>query len=234
MSLPTPDSRAPGGFGGPSTYNEFMAPDWLDPLLTTLDRALRSVAAPAHAARPLPSGGGPGGVPLEETEQRKSAALMRVNHAGEVAAQALYHGQASMATRAETRQMLLQAARDEADHLAWCEQRLKELHSRPSLLGPLWYAGSFAIGAAAAALGDRVSLGFVAETERQVEGHIEDHLERLPAGDQRSRAILEAMRDDEVVHGESARAAGGAEFPLPVREAMRATARVMTFTSYWL
>jgi 3-demethoxyubiquinol 3-hydroxylase len=210
-----------------------MRPDWLDPLLTTLDRALRSVAAPARAARPIPAPPPPSS-PLDEPDQREAAALMRVNHAGEVAAQALYHGQAALAVRPETRQMLLQAARDEADHLAWCEQRLKELHSRPSVLGPLWYAGSFAIGAATAALGDRISMGFVSETERQVEGHINSHLERLPGGDQRSRAILEAMRADEAGHGAAARAAGAAEFPLPVRAAMRATARVMTFTSYWL
>jgi ubiquinone biosynthesis monooxygenase Coq7 len=213
-----------------------MTPAWLDPLLITVDRALRSIAAPARAARPTPAAAQADGPlrdgELDAAEQRESAALMRVNHAGEVAAQALYHGQAALAASPETRQMLLQAAREEADHLAWCEQRLKELHSRPSLLGPLWYAGSFAIGAAAAALGDRVSLGFVSETERQVEGHINSHLERLPAGDGRSRAILEAMRHDEVAHGETARAAGGGELPLPVRLAMRATARVMTFTSY--
>jgi ubiquinone biosynthesis monooxygenase Coq7 len=159
---------------------------------------------------------------------------MRVNHAGEVAAQALYHGQAAFAARPEVRTLLEEAAREEADHLAWCEQRLRELGSRPSLLGPLWYAGSFAIGAAAALAGDRASLGFVSETERQVEGHIGSHLERLPAHDARSRAILEAMRSDEIEHGAEARAAGGVELPPPVRAAMRATAKVMTTTSYWL
>jgi ubiquinone biosynthesis monooxygenase Coq7 len=159
---------------------------------------------------------------------------MRVTHAGEVAAQALYHGQAAFARTPELRDMLLQAAREEADHLAWCQQRLGELDARPSLLGPLWYAGSFAIGAVAASLGDRISLGFVAETERQVEGHIDDHLGRLPQADARSRAILEAMRHDEIVHGESARNAGGTELPAPAREAMRATSHVMTFTSYWV
>jgi ubiquinone biosynthesis monooxygenase Coq7 len=159
---------------------------------------------------------------------------MRVNHAGEVAAQALYHGQAAFAARPEVRHLLEKAAHEEADHLAWCEQRLRELGSRPSLLGPLWYAGSFAIGAAAALAGDRTSLGFVSETERQVEGHIDSHLARLPAHDARSRAILETMRRDEIEHGAEARAAGGAELPPPVRTAMRATAKVMTTTSYWL
>ena len=258
-----------------------MEPDrLLDPLIVTLDRALRSFFAPARAARPMPtrsspppassapspaskgaadsspppapafrspamiepvtspaaqSEPGPGpGPELSESEKREAAALMRVNHSGEVAAQALYHGQAAFARNAQTREMLLQAAREEADHLAWCQDRLRELDSRPSLLGPLWYAGSFAIGALAAALGDRVSLGFIAETERQVEGHIDSHLERLPRSDGRSRAILEQMRSDEIEHGENAISAGGMELPAPVRGLMRRTARVMTFTSYWV
>jgi ubiquinone biosynthesis monooxygenase Coq7 len=159
---------------------------------------------------------------------------MRVNHAGEVAAQALYHGQALLAREGPTREFLLQAAREESDHLAWCDARLAELGSRPSLLNPLWYAGSFAIGALAASFGDRASLGFVAETERQVEGHLDDHLARLPREDARSRAVLEAMRRDESGHGTRARDAGGAALPLPVREAMRATARLMTRASYWI
>jgi ubiquinone biosynthesis monooxygenase Coq7 len=159
---------------------------------------------------------------------------MRVNHSGEVAAQALYQGQAAFARNPRTRELLLRSGREETDHLAWCEQRLRELDSRPSLLTPLWYAGSFALGAAAAALGDRVSLGFVAETERQVEGHLESHLDRLPAEDARSRAIIAQMQRDEVEHGQAALAAGGVELPSPVRDAMRATARVMTFTSYWV
>lgn len=172
--------------------------------------------------------------PLDDAERREAASLMRVNHAGEVAAQALYHGQAAFAARPEVRDWLLQAAREEADHLAWCDQRLRELGSRPSLLGPLWYAGSFAIGVAAGLAGDRVSLGFVSETERQVEGHIDSHLERLPAADARSRAVLRVMRDDEAAHGAAARAAGGTGLPPPVRQAMRATAKVMTTTSRWL
>ena len=209
----------------------------LDPILGSLDRALRAVFAPPLATRPMPRPAGEASTPeapLDDAERREAAGLMRVNHAGEVAAQALYHGQAAFAARPEVRDWLLQAAREEADHLAWCEQRLSELGSRPSLLGPLWYAGSFAIGAAAALAGDRTSLGFVSETERQVEGHIDSHLERLPAADARSRAVLQVMREDEAAHGAAARAAGGTELPPPVRQAMRATAKVMTTTSRWL
>jgi ubiquinone biosynthesis monooxygenase Coq7 len=204
----------------------------LDNLLTTLDRALRSVLASPVAARPMPGADLPEAA-LSDAERREAASLMRVNHAGEIAAQALYHGQAAFAQRPQVRDMLLQAAREEADHLAWCEQRLKELGSRPSLLGPLWYAGSFAIGAAAAVAGDRISLGFVSETEKQVEGHIDSHLQRLPQADTRSRAVLEVMRSDEIAHGVAARDAGGTELPPPVRDAMQATAKVMTSTSYW-
>jgi ubiquinone biosynthesis monooxygenase Coq7 len=173
-------------------------------------------------------------VALSDAERRESAALMRVNHAGEVAAQALYHGQALVSRSAATRNMLLKAAREEADHLAWCETRLKELGSRPSLLNPLWYFGSFAIGAFAAATGDRTSLGFVVETERQVEGHLDEHLARLPSGDTRSRAILNVMRMDEIGHGAAAKSAGAAELPAPVRVLMRHAARVMTTAAYWI
>lgn len=206
----------------------------LDSAIVALDRGLRSVFAPAGARRPLP--GGPERLPdpLPEAERRASAALMRVNHAGELAAQALYHGQAFAARSAATREMLLAAASSESDHLAWCETRLKELAARPSLLNPLWYAGSFAIGAATALLGDRASLGFVAETERQVEGHLDDHLGRLPPADTRSRAILEAMRGEEIAHGAAAAAAGGTQLPAPVRALMRYTARVMTGAAYWV
>ena len=209
----------------------------IDNLLVSVDRALRSVFATPTAARPIPrpaSVSGADTATLSEAEKREAANLMRVNHAGEVAAQALYHGQAVFARRPEVRDMLLRAAREEADHLAWCDQRLRELDSRPSVLGPLWYAGSFAIGAAAAVVGDSISLGFVSETERQVEGHIDSHLEKLPAADARSRAVLEQMRADEIAHGAAARAAGGVDLPPPVQSAMRATARVMTTTSYWL
>jgi ubiquinone biosynthesis monooxygenase Coq7 len=159
---------------------------------------------------------------------------MRVNHAGEVAAQALYHGQALVAREARTREFLLQTAREEADHLAWCEARLARLGSRPSLLKPLWYAGSFAIGVLAASISDRASLGFVAETERQVEGHINSQLAKLPAEDAESRAVLEAMRADEISHGSRATQSGGAPLPAPARALMAATARIMTRTAYWI
>ena len=209
----------------------------IDDLLVSVDRALRSVFAAPTPARPIPrptAAADAGDRALSAADKRTAANLMRVNHAGEVAAQALYHGQAAFARQPQVRDMLLRAAREEADHLAWCDQRLRELDSRPSLLGPLWYAGSFAIGAAAAVAGDAVSLGFVSETERQVEGHIDSHLERLPAQDARSRAVLEQMRSDEAAHGAAARAAGGVELPPPVQTAMRTTARVMTTTSDWL
>jgi ubiquinone biosynthesis monooxygenase Coq7 len=208
-------------------YNEYM-----DALITAADRALKALFAPALASRPVP--GPAGGPELSAAEQRESGALMRVNHTGEIAAQALYHGQAFVARSESTRELLLRAAREETDHLAWCERRLSELRTRPSLLNPLWYAGSFAIGALAAAFGDRTSLGFVVETERQVEGHLDRHLARLPARDTRSRSIVEAMRADEVAHGNAAAAAGAAELPPHARALMRHTARVMTRTAYWI
>ena len=212
----------------------------LDIFISAADRALRALLAPPSAGRPVPP------VPaaardtqkadaaMSPDDKRESAALMRVNHAGEVAAQALYHAQALFARKPEVREFMLHAAREETDHLAWCETRLKELGGRPSALNPLWYAGSFGIGALAALLGDRASLGFVAETERQVEGHLKSHLDRLPADDQRSRAIVEAMCHDEMGHGQQAQSAGAATLPAPVRELMRRTASVMTHTSYRL
>ena len=212
----------------------------LDTFISAADRALRALLAPPAAGRPVPSPP-PAAAPrdtrqadaaLTTDERRESAALMRVNHAGEVAAQALYHAQALFARDPEVREFMVRAAREETDHLAWCEARLKELGSQPSVLNPLWYVGSFGIGTLAALLGDRASLGFVAETERQVEGHLKDHLERLPEGDQRSRAIVEAMCHDEAGHGQHAMSAGGARLPAPVRELMRQTARVMTHTAY--
>jgi 3-demethoxyubiquinol 3-hydroxylase len=211
----------------------------LDTLISAADRALRALLAPATAGRPLPAAppatsrdDAAADAPLSAEEKRESAALMRVNHAGEVAAQALYHAQALFARDAKVRDFMLRAAREESDHLAWCETRLKELGSRPSVLNPLWYAGSFGIGTLAAVLGDRASLGFVAETERQVEGHLTSHLDRLPPNDQRSRAIVEAMRHDEAGHGMQAKSAGGASLPAPVRELMRRTAGIMTHTAY--
>jgi ubiquinone biosynthesis monooxygenase Coq7 len=206
-------------------------PQLLDPFIVAADRALRAVSCRAHASRANPAGGAAD--ELSVADRRESAALMRVNHAGEIAAQALYHGQALVAQSASTRQLLLRAAEEESDHLAWCEQRLEELGSRPSVLTPFWYAGSFAIGAIAAAFGDRASLGFVAETERQVEGHLDEYIGRLPGDDQRSRAILTVMRTDEAQHAANARAAGATELPAPVRGLMRRLSRVMTFAAYW-
>jgi 3-demethoxyubiquinol 3-hydroxylase len=210
----------------------------LDTFISAADRALRALLAPPSAARPIPPTASPGAqkadAALSPDDRRESGALMRVNHAGEVAAQALYHAQALFARDPEIREFMLHAAREETDHLAWCETRLKELGARPSVLNPLWYAGSFGIGALAALLGDRASLGFVAETERQVEGHLKSHLEQLPAEDLRSRAIVEAMCHDEAGHGQQAQSAGAASLPGPVRELMRRTASVMTHTSYRL
>ncbi|MGH8326701.1 MAG: 2-polyprenyl-3-methyl-6-methoxy-1,4-benzoquinone monooxygenase [Steroidobacteraceae bacterium] len=210
-----------------------MGPDrLLEPFITAADRALRAITGSAHASRPSPADGSSS--ELSTADRRRAAALMRVNHAGEIAAQALYHGQAVAARTERTRTLLLDSAREESDHLAWCKARLAELGSRPSRFDPLWYAGSFAIGALAAAFGDRASLGFVAETERQVEGHLDEHLARLPQDDGRSRAIVEAMRADEARHASNARAAGASGLPAPVKLLMRQTARVMTRTAYWI
>ena len=202
-----------------------------DQLVIGASRALRALFAPAHASRPVP---GLADAPPAGAARRQSAALMRVNHAGEIAAQGLYHGQAVVARDPAIRALLEQAGREEADHLAWCETRLTELADRPSRLDPLWYAGSFAIGMVAGLASDRVTLGFVAETERQVERHLASHLELLPAEDARSRAILTQMQKDEQAHGELATKSGGAELPVPVRKLMRATARVMTTTARWI
>jgi len=205
----------------------------LDRLISSVDQALRTLAARSTAARPYPADGAEAGA-LNEGEKRHAAGLMRVNHSGEIAAQALYRGQSITARDPATRAQLLAAAHEEQDHLAWCETRLRELDAAPSRLAPLWYAGSFAIGLAAGALNDRVSLGFVAETERQVEGHLEEHLAKLPADDERSRRIIESMKADEIRHGQTAMAAGGAPLPAFVQFAMKMTARVMTRTAYWI
>ena len=203
----------------------------IDGLIREFDRALRTVAAANVAARPNPATNCPESVTLPEA-RRHAAGLMRVNHAGEIAAQALYHGQALTARNPKVRATLLEAARDETDHLAWCEQRVRELGSRTSLLAPVWYAGSFAIGALAGLAGDRNSLGFVAETEKQVIEHLESHLHELPPDDERSRRIVAQMQADEARHGAEARDAGGRDLPSPVRNLMRRTARVMTRAAY--
>jgi ubiquinone biosynthesis monooxygenase Coq7 len=171
---------------------------------------------------------------LDEADRALSARLMRVNHSGEVAAQALYEGQALTARERDVRRALRRAAREEQDHLAWCDARVRELGGNPSVLNALWYTGSYAIGALAGLAGDRRSLGFIAETERQVVEHLAGHLERLPAGDERSRAILEQMQADEARHGEDAERAGGEPLPPLIQRLMRMTARVMTGTAYWV
>jgi 3-demethoxyubiquinol 3-hydroxylase len=181
----------------------------------------------------LPAGSG-GELVLEEAERRESARLMRVNHAGEIAAQALYRGQALTARNAQAAAAMSEAAAEELDHLAWCEQRIAELGGQVSVLNPLWYAGSFLIGSLAGVLGDRTSLGFLSETERQVESHLQDHLNRLPPADKRSRAIVEQMKHDEIGHGAKAETLGAAGLPGWVKEAMRLTSRLMTRGSYWL
>jgi ubiquinone biosynthesis monooxygenase Coq7 len=203
----------------------------LDPLLNAADVALRTLAGGAHARRPAPN---VAGAELEPGERRLAGALMRVNHVGEVCAQALYQAQALTARSAALREQMAQAAREEVDHLAWTEQRLAELGDRPSRLNPLWYAGAFAIGLAAGRAGDAINLGFVAETEHQVEQHLAGHLDRLPARDARSRAIVAQMQADEARHADNAERAGATTLPMPVRALMRAAAKVMTTTAHYI
>ena len=197
-----------------------------------IDKAIKVLAAPAHAVRATPTPAG--GQELSESQRQESVRLMRVNHAGEVAAQALYQGQALTTREPEVAEALRHAATEETDHLAWCEQRLRELNGRTSLLNPLWYAGSWAMGALAGALGRGVGLGFVAETERQVESHLRRHTERLGGADERSKAILDQMTHDEIQHGAQAASLGGQGLPIPVSAAMRLTSKLMTHGSYWL
>jgi ubiquinone biosynthesis monooxygenase Coq7 len=203
----------------------------LDDLIVGFDRALRTLSGVAVAARPNPARELPESE-LTPEERRHSVGLMRVNHTGEVCAQALYQAQALTARDSETRRRLSRAAGEEEEHLAWTRERLAELDGRASFANPLWYAGSFAIGLLAGITGDRVSLGFVVETERQVEEHLTGHMDRLPPTDTKSRAIVAAMRDDEMRHGRAARDAGASELPWPARVAMRGVARVMTVTAY--
>jgi ubiquinone biosynthesis monooxygenase Coq7 len=203
----------------------------LDRLLSGIERAMEAVAGSPEPGRRSPGDGIPETM-LDETRRRHAAGLMRINHTGEVCAQALYVGQAALARTAENREHLLHAAAEETDHLAWCAERLAQLDSRPSLLNPLWYAGSYAIGIAAAAVGDPVSLGFVVETERQVEAHLAEHLESLPAEDERSRAILARMQADEVRHAEQAQARGGVDLPMPIPLAMKLMSKIMKTVAY--
>lgn len=207
----------------------------MDRLLTAADSALRTLFAPARGYEPRPRPeAGAAAVELTAAEQRLSGALMRVNHVGEVCAQALYTAQAMVTRDAALRDRLLQAAREETDHLAWTEQRLAALDARPSVLNPLWFAGAFVLGTVAAKVGDRVSLGFVVETERQVSEHLQSHLVRLPAADTPSRAIVERMKADEERHSEEALAAGAVALPRPVAGLMRAAAKVMTTTAHYI
>ncbi len=208
----------------------------VDRLISLLDQGLKVSFAPNNpsrlGSRPLPQ------PPATETHcaldpvsARTSAALMRINHAGEVAAQALYYGQALVAKTPEVRTFLLDAAREEGDHLSWCATRLAQLNARPSLLNPFWFTGAFAIGAIAGLAGDRLSLGFITETERQVEAHLSDHLSRLPPADDASRAIIEQMKADEIRHGQQAHDRGGQDLPTPIRQLMSATSRIMTLSA---
>jgi len=203
----------------------------IDRCITEFDRGLRTVFGVHPSARSVP------GVPeaeLSESERRHAAALMRVNHCGEVCAQALYQGQALASESDSIREALGQAAREEADHLAWSERRIAELGGRTSALNPLWYSGSLALGVVAGKLGDRWNLGFLAETETQVERHLQGHLDRLSKKDARTRAIVEAMRRDEAGHADTARELGARELPVAVKRAMRLAAGVMTTASYWI
>jgi ubiquinone biosynthesis monooxygenase Coq7 len=206
--------------------------DLVDSLLVAADDALRALSGAATAARPSPATERT--IPAGDEDRELSGRLMRVNHTGEVCAQALYSGQALVARDPSIRRALQLAASEERDHLAWCRDRIGQLGSRASVLDPLWYAGSFAWGVASGLAGDRWSLGFLAETEDQVERHLEGHLERLPGDDHASRAIVRQMREDEARQGATGRALGGRELPGPVKAAMRAAARAMTGTTYWV
>lgn len=209
--------------------NRFISP--LDHLIVGVDKALRVVGGVATMSRPNP-GAHAIDSQLSDAERRHSAGLMRVNHVGEVCAQALYDAQASFAHTPQLRAQFEEAGRDEEDHLAWCAARLGELGSQPSVLNPLWYAGAYVMGTVAAKIGDPVSLGFVVETERQVEAHLNSHLELLPPQDAKSRAIVDQMRVDEIAHANAAQAMGAAALPLPVRAVMKAMAKVMTTAAY--
>ncbi len=203
----------------------------LDRALIRMQHAMEAIGGTPLARRPSPGNLHPS-AELSDEQRSHAAGLMRINHTGEVCAQALYVGQAMLAKHVDTRAHLLHAAREETDHLAWCAQRLRELQSHPSRLNALWYAGSFSIGAAAAAFSDRVSLGFVVETERQVEAHLDDHLRRLPDVDARSRAVLEQMQSDEARHAEQAQQRGGQRLPMPVAALMHTASKVMKAVAY--
>lgn len=205
----------------------------IDALLSAADGALRTLFAKPRALRACPTVPGDE-TTLTERDKRKAAALMRVNHVGEVCAQALYAAQALTTRDPALKTHFAHAAREETDHLAWTQARLDELGARPSLLNPLWYAGAFGVGLIAGRLGDRASLGFLVETERQVEAHLQSHLERLPAGDHASRAIVAQMKEDEAAHAQLALQAGGVALPAPVRGLMKAASKIMTTTARYI
>lgn len=205
----------------------------IDQAIVQFDRALRTVFAPARSIRPIPGDDVPD-APLDDAQKRHAAALMRINHCGEICAQALYQGQAMMSSDPVIRKVLERASHEETEHLAWTEQRIAELGGRKSLLNPLWYGSSLAIGMLAGKFGDRWNLGFLAETERQVEAHLHGHLDSLPAEDRKSRAIVEQMKADEISHADTALKLGGRELPTPVKAAMKLVSKVMTRTAYHL
>jgi len=204
----------------------------IDHLIIEFDTALRTIVGGANAGRPTPGSSTTPNQSLDAAERKHAAGLMRVNHVGEVCAQALYQSQKLVARNPQIQEMLNHSAQEEMDHLAWCETRLQELGSHTSYLNPLWYSGSFAIGLAAGLAGDKWSLGFVVETEKQVENHLESHLEKLPLEDHRSRAIVEQMRIDEIEHGRAALDAGGVALPDPIQKLMKIVSKVMTTTAY--
>ena len=205
----------------------------LDKLIIEFDKGLKTLTASAHSVRPHPDENVQE-PELSAEEKRHVLGLMRVNHCGEVCAQALYNGQALTAKNPQIVDALQQASKEETEHLAWCEKRIHELGGHTSLLNPLWYAGSFTLGAIAGAIGDKWNLGFLAETEHQVGAHLEKHLHELPANDEKSRAILQQMKTDEAQHADTAIGLGGAELPAPIKAAMKRMSKVMTSTTYYL
>ena len=206
--------------------------DPIDGFIIEFDRALRSIVGATPMRRPVPDSSVMSEVELSAEEKKHAAGLMRVNHVGEVCAQALYQSQKLHAKSDDLKNKLEHAAIEEEDHLAWCERRLEELDSRPSLLNPVWYAGSFVLGSIAGLAGDKISLGFVAETEKQVEHHLDEHLKELPSNDHRSRAIVAQMRADEIAHGQMAIQEGGVELPSAIQVVMKTMAKIMTVTAY--
>lgn len=204
----------------------------IDSFIIEFDRALRSIVGATPMRRPVPDSSAMSETELSAEEKKHAAGLMRVNHVGEVCAQALYQSQKLHAKSDDLKNKLEHAAIEEEDHLAWCERRLEELDSRPSLLNPVWYAGSFVLGSIAGLAGDKISLGFVAETEKQVEHHLDDHLKELPSNDHRSRAIVAQMRADEIAHGQMAIQEGGVELPSAIQTVMKTMAKIMTVTAY--